>query len=274
MKTGHPVREGDPMKRPQPSSEAYGVRTTYDPTLTARWRESFAIFWDGLPKQVQMPSPGKRMHKQWLLRAAIRLAALARPDGWLVGRSGTAYSEEQLARGLGYVLNTARGLLRWFASTGWLEVEPTHSRRVADLRMLTIPADAKVAWPGWPLGSDEGHRLSSTGDQQTDEVDGHRGPVDGHRGPVDGHRGPLVGYRSSSTGDQPPGNPDTRIARKDVLNDNGRRGPRRRAWEREPHGEGELPPEEDDEEAGRVNYTAYLKASKARRQPADLEVPW
>jgi hypothetical protein len=169
---------------------------------TAIWRESFVIAWRDLPQRVKLPAPGKLTHRSVLLDAGMRLAALAQPNAWLVGEVGEPYTERQLAEGLGMARETARGVLRWFAETGWLLVTPTHSRRAADERELVIPPTAIRAWPGWPLKV-VAHWSSSSGRPQ---------------GEADvAHSQQVVAHWSSSSGRPPPGNPVTRAMPADAM---------------------------------------------------------
>ncbi|MFI5282491.1 MAG: hypothetical protein ACHQ0J_05115 [Candidatus Dormibacterales bacterium] len=124
---------------------------TPEQLLTARWRESFLIAWEELPDRVSVP--GRSTPKGNLLAAAMRLAAVAWPDGKLAGQRREPFTVNQLMVALGRSTNTTQAFLHWFEATGWLCRRQTPNRRDADERSLVIPEGAVIAWPGWPLAS-------------------------------------------------------------------------------------------------------------------------
>ena len=197
---------------------------------TARWRESFLMFWRALPQRVKLPAPGKVTSRETLLDAAMRLAALARPNGWLVGTVNEPFTEEQIATAFGWWPNKTRGVLRWFAEQGWLSVRPTYSRRAADERELVIPPSATVAWPGWPLGKSDGSRSSSTGNAQPEDLSVPQSDLSVPHNDLSVPQSEVDGSRSSSTGNAPPGIPVSRLpGETDAIAETGD-GRRRGLW--------------------------------------------
>jgi hypothetical protein len=180
---------------------------------------------------VTLPPTGRTTLRETLLASALRLCALAQPNGKLVGRNAEPYTERQLSTALDKSRSTARAILHWFEDAGWLSRRSAANKRDADERELIIPASAVVAPPGWPLVEVVGQRSSSSVSPRSEAVVGQRSntgvsprdnasssPVVGQssagRGLINegswANPSDFVGSRPSSSVSPLPGYPDTR----------------------------------------------------------------